>query len=322
MTTAPRAPLLVTGAHRSGTTWVGRILAAGGQMVYVNEPLNRDHRPGVFRASVPYWYFYLHRGNEAAYLAAFRETLALRYGWGREIRALRTPRDVLRMLRDGLRWTLGRWAGRRPLLKDPFALLSVPWLVERLGVQAVVLVRHPAAVVASWLRLGWVVHPRQLLAQPALWEHLLTRDEHATLTAAAATDDRLTWAAALWRALYAAVDAYRRMPSVWVVRHEDLARNPYEGFASLYTHLGLRFNTFTRYALSRSTHGRRGHTDPRRPHATALDSRAAARAWRRQLTAAQIARIRAITEPVAARFYAAHEWEGRHDPTPLAYPGR
>jgi len=310
MTTA-HAPLLVTGAHRSGTTWVGRILAAGGRMVYINEPLNRNHRPGVFRASVPYWYVYLHSGNEAPYLAAFRETLALRYGWRREITALRAPRDLARMLRDGLRWTWGRWRGQRPLLKDPFALLSVPWFVERLAAQVVVLVRHPAAVVASWLRLGWVVHPKQLLAQPALLEEVLPPAEVQALRAAAAIDDRLTWAAALWRALYAAVDAYRRALPVLVVRHEDLAQAPDDEFAALYTRLGLDFNRRARRALARSIHGRQEHTDPRRPHATALDSRAAAQAWKRQLTAAQIARIRAITEPVAARFYAAHEWEGR-----------
>ncbi len=307
----PRTPLLVTGAHRSGTTWVGRILAASGRMVYINEPLNRDHRPGVFRAPVPYWYFYLHPGNEGPYLAAFRETLALRYGWGREARALRSARDLARMVRDGLVWTLGRALGWRPLLKDPFALLSVPWFVERLAAQVVVLVRHPAAVVASWLRLGWVVHPKQLLAQPALLERALPAAEVQALRAAAATDDRLTWAAALWRALYAAVDVYRRALPVLVVRHEDLAHAPLDNFVALYTRLGLDFNRRARRALGRSIHGRREHTDPRRPHATALDSRAAARAWQRQLSAAQISRIRALTEPVAARFYAAHEWEAR-----------
>ncbi len=312
MSHATRAPLLVTGAHRSGTTWVGRMLAASGRMVYINEPLNRDHRPGVFRAAVPYWYLYLHPGNEAPYLAAFRETLALRYGWLRELRALRTPRDGARLVRDGLRWLWGRWRGGRPLLKDPFALLSVPWFIERLGVQAVVLVRHPAAVVASWLRLGWVVHPKQLLNQPALWEQsALGPEEHAVLRAAAGTTDRLEWAAALWRALYAAVDRYRRAVPVIVVRHEDLAHQPLNGFAALYTRLGLAFHPRARRAIARSTRGRGSHTDPRRPHVTALDSRAAARAWQRHLTPAQVQRIRSLTEPVAARFYAAHEWEAQ-----------
>ena len=34
------APILVTGAHRSGTTWVGRMLCASGEAHYVSEPFN------------------------------------------------------------------------------------------------------------------------------------------------------------------------------------------------------------------------------------------------------------------------------------------
>ncbi len=302
-------PVLVTGAHRSGTTWVGRILSASGQVVLINEPLNRNHRPGVFQATVPFWYLYLHPGNEEPYLKAFRRTLALRYDWWREIRALRSLRDLARMGRDGLRWAWGRLTRRRPLLKDPFALLSVPWFVERLGVQAVVLVRHPAAVVASWLRLGWVVHPRQLLEQPALLAQGLPEDAVAVLRAVAEQQDPLAWAAAMWRALYARVWAYRAHPAIQVVRHEDLARAPTERFARLFAYLDLPFHAGARRALQRSTAGRHLHTDPRRPHATALNSRAVVHAWRHELTSAQIARVRALTRPVAAHFYTAAEWE-------------
>ena len=305
------APILVTGAHRSGTTWVGRILAASGRVVYINEPLNRDHRPGVFAAAVPFWYFYLHDGNAGPYRAAFQQTLALRYGWTRELRAVRSPRDLARMVRDGLRWTWGRLLGRRPLLKDPFALPSVPWFVRRLGVRAVVLVRHPAAVAASWLRLGWVVHPRQLLAQPALLAQL-NPAEVRSLEAAAATDDRLAWAAAVWRALYARVLTYRDLAAVHTVRHEDLARAPQRAFAALYAHLGLPFDARARRAVARSTQGRATHTDPRRPHATALDSRAVVRAWQRAFTPEQVARLRALTAPVADHFYTPADWEMPH----------
>ena len=55
---APR-PILVTGAHRTGTTWVGRLLAAAPAVAYISEPLNVLHRPGVFRAKVANWYTYI-----------------------------------------------------------------------------------------------------------------------------------------------------------------------------------------------------------------------------------------------------------------------
>ena len=39
-------PILVTGAHRTGTTWVGKMLSANSQTAYMSEPLNVLHRPG------------------------------------------------------------------------------------------------------------------------------------------------------------------------------------------------------------------------------------------------------------------------------------
>lgn len=64
-------PILVTGIHRSGTTWVGKMLAAGAHTAYVSEPLNINHRPGVFRAAVEHLYTYITNENEAEYLPAF-----------------------------------------------------------------------------------------------------------------------------------------------------------------------------------------------------------------------------------------------------------
>lgn len=67
-------PILVTGAHRSGTTWVGKMLA-GSQVAYISEPLNVLHRPGVLCAKVKHWYQYVCDDNEAEYLAPFEELL-------------------------------------------------------------------------------------------------------------------------------------------------------------------------------------------------------------------------------------------------------
>ena len=52
MTSDNLRPILVTGAHRSGTTWVGKMLSTEDGVAYISEPLNVLHRPGVFRAAV------------------------------------------------------------------------------------------------------------------------------------------------------------------------------------------------------------------------------------------------------------------------------
>ena len=91
---------LVTGAHRSGTTWVGRMLGADSQTAYISEPLNVLHRPGVLRAKVSRWYQYICEDDEAEYLPAFEELLDFRYHLWDEIRSIRSLKDFLRMGRD------------------------------------------------------------------------------------------------------------------------------------------------------------------------------------------------------------------------------
>ena len=71
--------ILVTGAHRSGTTWVGRMLSADRSTAYISEPLNVLHRRGVYRADVKHWYQYITEENEEKYLPAFHELLNFRY---------------------------------------------------------------------------------------------------------------------------------------------------------------------------------------------------------------------------------------------------
>ena len=93
-------PILVTGTHRSGTTWVGKMLAADSRTAYISEPLNVLHRPGVLRAKVNKWYQYVCEDNENEYLPAFLEMLDYDYHLLDEIRSLRSWHDFLRMGRD------------------------------------------------------------------------------------------------------------------------------------------------------------------------------------------------------------------------------
>ncbi len=301
-------PILVTGAHRSGTTWVGKMLAAGGQAAYISEPLNLWHRPGVLRVAVQHWYTYLCDENEGAYLPALRELLAFRYHWGAEMRALHSPRDVLRMGRDAWIFLNGRLRRRRPLLKDPFAVFSAPWFARRLGCQVVITVRHPAGFASSLKRLQWPFDLRHLLDQP-----LLMRDHLEPFRAdleRLAPDDLLAQAALLWRMIYHVVDGYRaRHPDFRLVRHEDLSLDPVAGYRQLYADLGLDFTPRVEAAILRSSASENPREVSRTNiYAVRLNSRANLDNWKKRLSAEEIARIRKITEPVSHLFYSDSDW--------------
>jgi hypothetical protein len=255
--TAPA--LLVTGLPRSGTSWVGKMLEASRQVVYVNEPLNPRHppgrSPGVLDGEVTHRFQYICADNEQAWLPAFQRTLALRYGVGRELRRNRGPYDLARLAKYATSFTTGRWRGRRAMLDDPYALLAVPWLAERFGVRAVVLVRDPVALVGSYRKLNWHIHLDELLDQPLLVRDLIG-DSVAELREAAAGADEIHQTALLWRVMYEVVDrVHRHVPGVTVRRYEDLAQRPEEEFASLYDHCGLDFDARARARVVEATTG-------------------------------------------------------------------
>jgi Sulfotransferase family len=234
-------PVLVTGLPRSGTSWTGKMLAASGELVYVNEPLNPEHppghSPGVLNATVTHRFQYICPDNEDAWLPAFASTVALRYGFLAELRRNRSPYDLARMVRYGTSFTLGRLGGRRALLDDPFALFSAGWFAERLGCRVIILLRDPVSFVGSWQRLGWTVYFHELLEQP-----LLVRDHPhlSVLRPLVGSQDRLAKAVALWRAARTtAVDLAARCPGIMLVDYEHLASDPRTGFRRLYEWSGL-----------------------------------------------------------------------------------
>lgn len=300
-------PILVTGAHRSGTTWIGKMLAAGG-FAYVSEPLNVQHRPGVMAAPVRNWYTYITPENEGEYLAAFQNTLALRYRLATELRAIRSWRDPLRMGRDLAIFLRGRLLRQPVLLKDPFAVFSLAWFIQRLGCRVVVAVRHPAAFVSSLKRLNWPFDFRDLLDQPLLMRDWL--EPHRKDMQSLPADDVIGQASLLWTMIYRVVHATRGLlPHLIVVRHEDLSRDPLDGYRDLCAALGLDFTPRVRRAiLSTSSSENPKEVSPDKVHAVKLDSRANLDHWRRRLSADEIARIRSITENVASLYYPDLHW--------------
>ena len=301
-------PILVTGAHRSGTTWVGKMLAADACTAYISEPLNVLHRPGVFRARIKYWYQYICEENEREYIPAFDELLEFDYHLWDEIRSLRSQRDLLRMGRDFFIFYNGLMRGLRPLFKDPFAVFSTEWFARRLHCKVVIVVRHPAAFASSLKRLNWLFDFQDLLAQP-----LLMRDHLEPYRAAMESvrqDDVIEQAALLWNLIYRSVyRTQKRNPDFIVVHQEDLARDPIPGYRALYAALGLDFTSpAEKTILNSSSSENPRELSRKKVHAFKLDSRASVDNWKKRLTAEEIERVHEITEDVSKLYYSDAEW--------------
>ena len=306
-------PILVTGINRSGTTWVGETLARGPGVALVYEPFSPNHRRGIFRQATPEWFTYV-RGDPSGRLAAdLRRTLAFRYSYAAELPRIRSPRDAARMARDAARFARWRRDGRRPLVKDPIAVLAAPWLADEFGMQVVVTIRHPAAYVSSMRRLGWTHDFSGFLRQPGLVDELVPSLRGDIETMARRPGDILDQAALLWNVIHTVVDAYRRDHPEWIfVRHEDLSAEPAAGFRDLFGRLGVEYTrTVERYVGKTTGSGNPAEAGRGVIHQLRRDSGAAARTWHDRLTADEVARVRSRTEDVAAAFYGEEDWEPR-----------
>jgi hypothetical protein len=308
---AAASPILVTGAHRTGTTWVGKMLALSPHMGYISEPLNVLHRPGVLRAPVQHWYTYICSENEAGYLPAFQQTLRFRYHLLAELLSLRSPKDIGRMGRDAGAFLRGRLRRQQALLKDPFAVFSAPWFASRLGCRVVITVRHPAAFASSLKRLVWPFDFTHLLAQPLLMRDELEPFRDVMQQYVQSPPDVIGQASLLWRLVYQVVARYcRQFPDFVIVRHEDLSLDPVSGFEQLYARLGLEFTPRLQQSILASSSSENPHElSNRAVHSVRLDSRANLHNWKHRLTGEEIARVRRLTEETAALFYPEIAWE-------------
>jgi hypothetical protein len=309
------------------------MLAGSGEVVHINEPFNRRHppglTPGILRVPPPRAYQYVGAHNEAEYVAGFRDMLRLRYNVVAELRANRGVYDLVKMAKYASAFSHGRVRGLRPLIDDPYLVFAAEWMAERLDCQVVMLVRHPAGIVSSLARIGsgWADNLPDIAAQPELVRDLLSPYAGELERAAREPLDPIAHGALLWRVIHAGIRRQvERNPRFVVVRYEDLAADPLNGFRALYGRLeGVTFN---RSAAETVKDGclagpaRRqvpwGRVGLGRTAYQPMQSQANAWAWRERLSAAHVAEVIDRTRDVAESFYTADELEGRPVVTPHA----
>jgi Sulfotransferase family len=300
-------PILVTGAHRSGTTWVGKMLALAPGVAYVHEPFSPKAPKGLSPAGFERYFTVVTRENEGRYRAGLKRSLALRYDVSAQLRSAQSWRDVVRIPRDYWRLHRTRRSGRRPLMKDPIALLSAEWLAESFGMDVVVLIRHPAAFAASLKRLGWK-HSFATFIQDGGVPEVVRPYEAEIREQAERPGEIMAQAALLWRLLYNAVDGYRERHPDWAfVRHEDASAEPVATFERLYAQLGLDFTPAAREAIARAS-APENPAALATPYAVELHSAASLGRWRDELTAEEVATLRERTRDVWPRFYSDEDW--------------
>ena len=264
------APILVTGAIRTGTTWVGETLAGSPDLEYVWEPYNRLVRAWP-HSSIPY--FMTGPYDVQPLVDDIATSLVALRSRGRLVGH---PESVGREVRRRYRFAAARRAHRTALVKDPLAVLLARHLEERFGFRIVLCLRHPAGFVASCLRLNWDYDFENLLAQPLLMQRLAPWREEMEATTGR-RGPMLHRVTLLWRVVYGALAGGDLAPTApCLVRYEDAVADPDRTFAGLARDLGVQL--------------------PERPTVDATR----ADAWRGQLSADEVDYVRTATQRESA----------------------
>lgn len=242
----------VFGIQRSGSTWLGKSLAAGMNRRYVHEPFNFELHPERKK----YWLRYLpSTAEEEAFLHV--------------VRAAAKP--------QGLSQRIFR---RKALINDVHVWTAAPYIYNALRPRVVICVRHPCAVAASWARLEYSCRSlNRLLSERVLVDRYLADfTPHMQ-----SSDDYFFRVGAFWGAAYHTMWQMSSQHAEWLwVTHERLCESPHEQFERLAAQLGSEFarggHRFLDDQNHRETGGREAYSTVR-PTAKQSDK------WRAQLSA-------------------------------------
>jgi hypothetical protein len=310
-------PILVTGSPRSGTTWLGQMIASHPSVVYVWEPFNYYNRP--YYAPMHCWFQHVTAEQEASFRKYLRPLLEFRYPWLEAVLERRTARRFVGATQRTVTAWWQRLTGCRPLMKDPIALFSAEWLARTYGMDVIVLIRHPAAFVSSLKRLNWRYRFHNFVQQPELLNGLLRPFAEQILAHHRVEQSLIDDGILLWRVVHHVIRHYQQHHPDWIfLRHEDISQHPLEEFARIFERIGLPMTPEVRCAIE-------AHSSEDNPHEAGdqvihqlkRHSKANIWNWRQRLSAEEIACIRAGTEDLAPSWYGDADW-GEKNIRPLA----
>lgn len=281
-------PIYIVGLPRSGTSWFTKVLNTAPGIKNFHEPFNPDHVP----EAGSYWMKYLRADDEDQEFAKFcRDAFAGRIQGKAFTDKLSRP---YRMFNGKLYWLPGR-----VMVKDVHSCMSLEWVDAHIKPIIIIVMRHPCAVAASWLRLYEQKKAMRslyrLLEQPRLMEHYLKPFEHLLRN----DTGFLQQIGAYWGASYYVMLQQKKQHPDWIlVQHEKLCQDPVEEYRKLFARLNLPWTTKTDNFLQIST-----TQESCEPYAIRRISAQEADKWKKELDISQIEQVNQFLRPFEIPFY-------------------
>jgi hypothetical protein len=300
-------PILVTGSHRSGTTWIGRTICQHDKVRYVQEPFHVEVPNKFLGFGLDTWYAHydsspqkdeIRRAFDRMFAqnpVQFASRLCASVGWD-----YKTPARFIKYL------TTETIHKPRILVKDPIALLSADWMAQTYPFQVICMIRNPLGFIGSLKAVQWDFDYENLRCQENLMNGKLR--EYAQriefmCTHRNQTDfiDRTTL---LWNILHNVILNYQKQHPDWLfVKHEDIAKNPEQEFPKVFDYLGLEMTPNVKAYVNKSTSSK-NPKESSSGNYELRNSQQTLTVWKKRLTEEEVQRVNDATQEIASAFYA------------------
>lgn len=235
-------------------------------------------------------------------------------GWARLESVTARQRRALRRSFVGLeprvysRYGHRQWAAPLPwtrrVVKDPFAMLSVPTVARATGARPLLIYRHPGAMLVSYRRMGWEPDLEEIRPIVQRFNAGVRAEERVAEPPAPGQTSAAEAMGRFWNVLYAiALHDLRLQPDTVVLAHEEIARGGLAPVERLFGALGLAVGAETTSYLAGGEDAPRAGSGPDTGelHRFGRDPKQVADSWRGRLAPDEIAEIEDVTRHYAAR---------------------
>lgn len=311
-------PIIIVGAHRSGTTFIGNMVSFSDEVSYIRDPFAKYRRAGLFQLRPKNYFTYITDENGQEYYDTFQKMVHFKFSLIKELSFIKKSYDVKPVFLDIFRMEAAKLKNKRALLKAATALFSVEWLQKIFNFQVLCLIRHPAAFISSLKRLE-ITHPFvEFINQPLLMkDHLRPFEsmiiEYSQLQLKAGhtkTPDIIDQGILLWNIIYSFMSKIKEKYPEWLIlKHEDISNEPLNYFKMIFQHFQLKFtdeikSKITNYtASSNPSEAIKGKWNSLK-----RDSSQNVKNWKSRLSPEEIGKIKEGTFEIAKNFYNSEDW--------------
>lgn len=324
--------ILIVGARRCGTTFVGKVLSKAQNTNYFFEPFNKDQ--GI-KYLPTVWYPYLTEGNiktqELEVLDALFFNQKTKYkvslyngdfvwwdlnrydllrnvfiNYSDESLLMRLTR-VLFKNRSNYEYYKFKVSKnvKNLIFKDPLASLSTSFLTDRYEFKTVVMLRHPYSYYYSMKKQDWGANPYEnFFSQQGL--NKMFGERYGEILDTYKNNKKL-YSLIEYMIVYNELSQFKDNESYYFLKHEELSLNPNHEFKKVYEFCGLNFNSKIQKYIFDNTKAN-NKKDTKKVSNTKRDSKSIIYNWKGKISKEEMNLIKELTFDIIKDYYPDEEW--------------